>query len=112
MWPELLLKGVEIIWNGNIQIDFWEENWSFYRVFVSPDEFFEKYSQALKVRAEWLEKLESARFRKRVIEWTLTDIYREWEDGENIPYTPEMAQKELDEIIPKGMKQFWLENYL
>ena len=67
MWPEILLKWIEIIWNWSIQMDFGEENWNYFRVFVAPEEFFEKYSQALKIRAEWLEKLESARLRKRVI---------------------------------------------
>jgi hypothetical protein len=112
MWPELLLKEMEIIWNWSIQIDFWEENGKFYRVFVPQEEFFEKYTKALQDRKKFLGKLERARFLKRISSWILTTIFHEWDNWENVSFTKEMAEKELDELISPKERQFYNENYL
>jgi len=115
MWPEILLRALEIIWDWSIQMDFqyfeWEQK-RWYRVFVPQEEFFEKYTKALQDRKEWIDKLEHLRFLKRVSSWVLTTIFYEWDNWENVSFTKEMAEKELDELIPPKERQFYNENYL
>ena len=112
MWPELLLKAMEIIWNWDIQIDFWIENWGSYRVFIPQELFFEKFAHAMKDRQEFLDKLENMRFLKRVSSGIIHDVFTEWENWENIPFTKEQAEKELNELIPEWKREFYEQNYL
>jgi hypothetical protein len=112
MWETNVIKKISIDKDWEIRLDFWPE-WGYtYSADTTQTEFFEKYAIAMREYQEWIDKIEHIRFLKRVESGILTWILFDTDAETDVPFTQEMAKKELSELIPEEEREIYDRYYI
>ena len=109
MWPETLIKSIEILPDWTLQIDF-VEDWAYHRSFITGSNFFSMYWKAMEKHWKQMEEYRQRRYLEHFIsEW------KEWDDlNEDFSiFTIEQAKKELQELkLNSTIDYEWFKMYL